>query len=73
MNTQSISSYGVSFTFEGMLVSAENVALMLHNVAERDGRHLGEHVADVCIIGDGLIAGIETYLSDVDGMNAFFG
>jgi uncharacterized protein len=70
---QAISSYGVSFTFEGILVSAENVALMLHNVADRDGRHLDEHVADVCIIRDGLIAGIETYLSDVDGMNAFFG
>jgi uncharacterized protein len=70
---QAISSYGVSFTFEGILVSAENVALMLHNVAERDGRHLDEHVADVCFIRDGLIAGIETYLSDVDGMDAFFG
>jgi ketosteroid isomerase-like protein len=70
---QAISSYGVSFTFEGILVSAENVALMLHNIAERDGRHLDEHVADVCIIRNGLIAGIETYLSDVDGMNAFFG
>jgi ketosteroid isomerase-like protein len=69
---QAISSYGVSFTFEDIVVSAENVALILHNVAERDGRHLDEQVADVCIIRNGLIAGIETYLSDVHGMNAFF-
>jgi uncharacterized protein len=69
---QAISSYGVSFTLEEIVVSAENVALVLHNVAEREGRHLDEQVVDVCIIRDGLIAGIETYLSDVEGMNAFF-
>src|ERR1700691_3721468 len=44
---QAISSYGVSFTLEEIVVSAENVALILHNVAERDGRHLDEQVADV--------------------------
>ncbi|WP_328606237.1 hypothetical protein OG943_40860 [Amycolatopsis sp. NBC_00345] len=33
---------------------------------------LDEHLATVCTLQDGKVAAIETYLSDVDGMNAFF-
>ena len=37
-------------------------------VTARGDLHLDEHLATVCAIEDG----IETYLSDVDGMDAFF-
>jgi ketosteroid isomerase-like protein len=33
---------------------------------------LDEHLATVCTLRDGRIVAIETYLSDLDGMNAFF-
>ncbi len=69
---QKIASYGLNFALLHILVSRENVALSLHNTAEREGRILDEHLATVCKIRDGRIAGIETYLSDVAGMNAFF-
>ncbi|MDF3293159.1 MULTISPECIES: nuclear transport factor 2 family protein [Streptomyces] len=67
-----IAGYGVNFDFQRVLVSRDNLALSLHNTAERNGVRLDEYLATVCFLRDGKIAAIETYLSDVDGMNAFF-
>ncbi len=68
-----IAGYGVNFALKHILVSRTNMALSIHNTAERNGVRLDEHLATVCQINDdGLITLIETYLSDVDGMNAFF-
>jgi ketosteroid isomerase-like protein len=67
-----IAGYGLNFTLKHVLVSRENLALSLHNTAQRDGLVLDEHLATVCRLRDGRIAEIETYLSDVPGMNAFF-
>ncbi|CCB78057.1 MULTISPECIES: nuclear transport factor 2 family protein [Streptomycetaceae] len=68
-----IAGFGVDFEFQRVLVSRDNMALSLHNTAERDGVVLDEYLATVCFLRDGKIAAIETYLSDVPGMNAFFG
>ncbi len=67
-----IASYGLNFELLHILVSRENMALSLHNTACRDGILLDEYLSTVCRLRDGKIAGIETYLSDVPGMNAFF-
>lgn len=67
-----IAGYGLTFTLEHVLVSRDNVALALHNTAARGDARLDEHLATVCTIADGRIAAIETYLSDLPGMNAFF-
>lgn len=69
---QLIASYGLSFKLEHILLSRDNMALGLHNTAERDGIILDEHLATVCRLRDGRIAEIETFLSDVPGMNRFF-
>ena len=69
---QKIAGFGVSFTLNHILVSRDNFALSIHNVAQRDGQALDEYVATVCHLKNDKIAAIETYLSDVDGMNAFF-
>ncbi|MFF8652669.1 nuclear transport factor 2 family protein [Streptomyces huasconensis] len=69
---QRIAAYGVDFRLLHLLVSKENVALSLHNTAHREDAVLDEHLATVCRLRDGKIASIETYLSDVPGMNAFF-
>lgn len=68
-----IASFGLNFQLKHILVSRDNVALSLHNTATRDDRKLDEHLATVCTLRDGKIARIETYLSDLPGMNAFFG
>ncbi|MBW4442043.1 MAG: nuclear transport factor 2 family protein [Plectolyngbya sp. WJT66-NPBG17] len=67
-----IAGYGLKFELLHILVSRDNVALSLHNTAQQDERILDEHLATVCRLKDGKIAAIETFLSDVDAMNAFF-
>lgn len=67
-----IASYGLSFELLHILVSARNVALSLHNTARRGDVILDEYLATVCALRDGKVESIETYLSDVEGMNAFF-
>jgi ketosteroid isomerase-like protein len=69
---QLIASYGVSFKLNHILLSRTNMALSLHNTAERNGRYLDEHLATVCRLRDGRIFEIETFLSDIQGMNLFF-
>jgi ketosteroid isomerase-like protein len=67
-----IASYGVSFALQNVLVSRDNMALALHNTAQRGDVVLDEYLATVCQIEAGKITAIETYLSDVEVMNAFF-
>jgi ketosteroid isomerase-like protein len=67
-----IASFGLTFTLEHVLVSRDNMALGLHNTARRGDLVLDEHLATVCTLREGVIVVIETYLSDLDGMNAFF-
>ncbi|MGK4579944.1 nuclear transport factor 2 family protein [Kitasatospora sp. HPMI-4] len=67
-----IASYGLNFELLHILVSRENIALSLHNTARREDAVLDEYLSTVCRLRDGRIAEIETFLSDVPGMNAFF-
>ena len=69
---QLIASYGLSFELETILLSRDNMALGFHNTAQRDDARLDEKLATVCRLRDGRIAEIETFLSDVPGMNRFF-
>jgi ketosteroid isomerase-like protein len=67
-----IASYGLNFALKNILIGPEGVALSLNNTARRGDLVLDEHLATVCQIRDGKIARIDTYLSDVPMMNAFF-
>jgi hypothetical protein len=67
-----IAGYGINFQLDHILVSATNMALSLHNTAARGDLRLDEHLATVCQVKGGYIEGIETFLSDVEGMNRFF-
>ncbi len=69
---QLIASFGLTFTLEHVLVSRDHMALALHNTARRDQLVLDEKLATVCYLEDGKIVNIETFLSDLDGMNSFF-
>jgi hypothetical protein len=48
------------------------VALLLHDTAQRDGKILDEHVITICHLRGGKIFRLETLLSDVPMLNAFF-
>lgn len=67
-----IAGYGLKFELLHILSSRTDVALHLHNSAERDGVKLDEYLATVLRVEEGKIVAIETFLSDVAGMNAFF-
>lgn len=69
---QLIASYGLSFELKHVLLSRQNMALSLHNTANQEGLRLDEHLATVCRLRDGQIYEVETFLSDVPGMNEFF-
>jgi uncharacterized protein len=67
-----IAAYGPSFELKNILFSRDNMALSIRNQATRGDLVLDEYLATVCTIADDRITRIETYLSDVPGMNAFF-
>lgn len=67
-----IAGYGVRFELVRVLVGRDHLALSLHNTARRGEIALDEHLATVCRLREGRIVEIETYLSNVPGMNAFF-
>ena len=45
---------------------------VLHNTAQRDRKILDEHVITICHMRGGKIFRLETLLSDVPMLNAFF-
>lgn len=67
-----IISFDVDFQLNHILYGPEGFALSLHNQAARGSLLLDEYLATVCVIKGGKISSIVTYLSDLDGMNAFF-
>jgi uncharacterized protein len=67
-----IVSYGLTFTLKHILLGQHGVALSLNNTAQRGDVILDQHLATVCRLRDGKIFTIDTYLSDVDMVNAFF-
>jgi len=69
---QLIASYGLNFALKGVLYGSEGVTLSINNTAHRGELVLDEHLATVCRVRDGKISRIDTYLSDVSMMNAFF-
>ncbi|KPC60466.1 nuclear transport factor 2 family protein [Streptomyces chattanoogensis] len=68
-----IAGQGLHTELLHILVGARGAALSLRNRATAaDGRQLDEYLATVLTTRDGRITAIDSYLSDVDGMSAFF-
>ena len=70
--SQLIVSYNLTFGLKNVLFGQHGVALSLNNTARRGDSVLDEHLATVCSLREGKISRIDTYLSDVDMVNAFF-
>jgi len=70
---QGIAASGVHTEVLHVLVGHAGVALSLHNTAQNaSGQRLDQHLATVLTIKHGKIAKVDTYLSDVAGMETFF-
>jgi hypothetical protein len=68
--SQLITSYGLNFALKHILFGQHGLALSLNNTAWRGTFILDEHL--VCSLREDKICRIETYLSDVDRVDALF-
>ncbi|GAB2995346.1 nuclear transport factor 2 family protein [Saccharothrix stipae] len=56
-----------------MLVGRAGVTMFMHNSAQADdGRELEEYLASVYAIENGKVTGIDTFVTDLKGVNDFF-
>jgi uncharacterized protein len=69
---QQIVSHGVSMELKHILYGQYNFALSIHNQATKGNLILDEYLATVCTVHNDKIVKIETFVSDVEGVNAFF-
>ncbi|MHA6758194.1 nuclear transport factor 2 family protein [Streptacidiphilus sp. PAMC 29251] len=67
-----MAGYGLDIQIEHVTAGRDAVALILHNTGQQDGRILDEHLVSVLALRDGKIIRIETYLTDIAMMNAYF-
>jgi ketosteroid isomerase-like protein len=67
-----LAEYGVNVKIERFLYGLTDVVLLLHNTGQRGDLALNEHLCNVCRVSGGKIISIETYVSDMDMLNAFF-
>lgn len=65
-------SYGIKIEIEHVVYGFRDVALHLHNTGKRDGRTLDEHLTTVCHLDGDKIRRLDTFISDVGMLNAFF-
>lgn len=70
--SQLLTSYGLNFSLNHILYGQNGLALSLNNTAKRWTLVLDEHLATVCSLREDRISRIDTYLSDVAMVEAFF-
>jgi uncharacterized protein len=64
--------YGVKVEIEHVVYGFKDVALHLHNTGKQGGKLLDEHLTNVYVLRGNKICRIDTFISDVDMLNAFF-
>jgi uncharacterized protein len=69
---QAIVERGVTLEIMHVVLGYEGVALLLHNTGQWKGKVLDEHLTTVCTLRDGKIARLDTYISDIPMVNAYF-
>jgi ketosteroid isomerase-like protein len=68
-----IASYMVKVEVVRTVYGFSGVSVILHNTGEKDGRVLDEHLAAVFAFRGDKIERLDTHLSDVPMVKAFFG
>jgi ketosteroid isomerase-like protein len=64
--------YGVKVEIEHVVYGFKDVALHLHNTGKRGDKILDEHLTNVYVLRGDKICRIDTFISGVDMLNAFF-
>jgi uncharacterized protein len=64
--------YEVKIEVEHIVFGYQDVALHLHNTGKRGNKILDEYLTTVCLLRENKIHRLDTFISDVDMLNAFF-
>jgi hypothetical protein len=64
--------YGVKIEIEHVVYGLNDVGVHLHNTGIHGNRVLDEHLTNVYVLRGDRICRIDTFLSDVGMLNAFF-
>ncbi len=67
-----LQQYEVNVGLEHIVYGHQGVGLLLHNTGKHGGKTLDEHLTTVCLLRGDKIARLDTYISDVDMLNAYF-
>ena len=67
-----LNRYSVNVDVEYVVYGHKDVALHLHNTGKHAGHVLDEHLTNVYILRDDKICRIDTFVSDVGMLNAYF-
>jgi uncharacterized protein len=70
--SRTLQRYGVTLEVEHVIYGYRDIAVQLHNTGRQDGRVLDEHLTTVCTLRGDKIQRLDTFISDVPMLNAFF-
>ncbi|MGA7777537.1 MAG: nuclear transport factor 2 family protein [Paraburkholderia sp.] len=69
---QGLAAHAVNLEILHVLYGLDDLAIMLHNTSQQGGRILDEYLTTVCLLRGNRIHRLNTYISDVPMLNAFF-
>jgi uncharacterized protein len=64
--------FNVKIEIEHVVYGLKDVALHLHNTGRNGGKVLDEHLTNVIHLEDGKIRRLDTFISDIPMLNAYF-
>jgi uncharacterized protein len=64
--------YEVKIELEHVVFGSQDVALHLHNTGKRGDKILDEHLTTVCSLRGNKVRRLDTFISDVEILDAFF-
>ena len=70
--SETLHRYEVKIEVEHVVFGYQDVALHLHNTGKRGDKILDEHLTTVCSLRGNQIGRLDTFISDVEMLNAFF-
>jgi uncharacterized protein len=70
--SETLHRYEVKIELEHVVFGYQDVALHLHNTAKRGEQILDERLTTVCSLRGNKIRRLDTFISDVEMLNAFF-
>src|SRR6204780_3755914 len=70
--SETLHRYEVKIEVEPVCFGYQDVALPLHNTGKRGDKILDEHLTTVCSLRGNKIRRLDTFISDVQTLNAYF-